>query len=164
MKTPKSRFTLQDILFMEKAIELSIENVIKGGGPFGAIIVKDRKIIAQGTNKVVVSNDPTAHAEIVAIRNAAKKLKTFDLTGCSIYTSCEPCPMCLSAIYWANISIVYYSNSKSDASKAGFRDSFIYKEINLNPTKRKLPMFKIKNPRAFDAFKLWEEKKDKIEY
>ena len=164
MKTSKSRFTLQDILFMQKAIELSIENVMKGGGPFGALIVKDGKTIARGVNKVVVSNDPTAHAEIVAIRNAAKKLKTFDLTGCSIYTTCEPCPMCLSAIYWANISTIYYSNSKREASKVGFRDSFIYKEISLNPSNRKLPMFKIKNPQALVAFKLWEEKEDKIKY
>lgn len=164
MKTSQSRFTLQDILFMQKAIELSIENVMKGGGPFGALIVKDGKIISRGTNKVVSSNDPTAHAEIVAIRNAARKLRTFDLTGCSIYTSCEPCPMCLSAIYWANISVVYYSNSKRNASKAGFRDSFIYKELSLNPASRKLPMFKIKNPQALVAFKLWDEKKDKIKY
>jgi tRNA(Arg) A34 adenosine deaminase TadA len=149
---------------MQKAVELSIENVAKGGGPFGALVAKGGQIIATGVNKVVTSNDPTAHAEIVAIRKAAKKLKTFDLTGCSIYTSCEPCPMCLSAIYWAKISVVYYSSSKKDASKAGFRDSVIYKEISLPPSKRKLPMLKIKNPEALVAFKLWLEKEDKIKY
>lgn len=121
---------------MRKAIALSIENVKNGGGPFGAVIVKDGKIIAHGVNRVTANNDPTAHAEISAIRAACEKLHTFDLSGCEIYTSCEPCPMCLGAIYWAHLDKIYYGNNKHDAADIGFDDSFIYNEMALKPEKR----------------------------
>lgn len=120
---------VNDELFMRKAIELSIQNVDNQGGPFGAVIVKDGKIVATGVNRVTSNNDPTAHAEVMAIREAAQKLNDFNLTGCTIYTSCEPCPMCLSAIYWARIDKIYYGNTKTDAKNIGFDDSFIYEEI-----------------------------------
>src|SRR6202049_5075273 len=116
--------------FMARAIQLSIENVVSGrGGPFGAVVVKDDEIIAEGTNQVTSRNDPTAHAEVLAIRDAGKKLGVFDLEGCEIYTSCEPCPMCLGAIYWARLSRVYFASTAEDAAKAGFDDSFIYSEL-----------------------------------
>lgn len=150
--------------FMKKAIELSIVNVTKGGGPFGAVIVKNGKIISEGTNNVTKKNDPTAHAEIVAIRNASKKLKNFDLKGCEIYTSCEPCPMCLSAIYWANIDKIYYANTKKDAAKIGFRDDHIYKELSVPLSKRKIPFVQMQRDDAIKAFELWECKTDKISY
>lgn len=150
--------------FMKRAIELSIINVMKGGGPFGAVVVKGGKIIAEGTNNVTKKNDPTAHAEIVAIRNASKKLKNFDLKDCEIYTSCEPCPMCLSAIYWANIGTIYYANTKKDAEKIGFRDDHIYKELSASISKRKIPFKQILRSNAIKAFELWDCKLDKIEY
>jgi guanine deaminase len=150
--------------FMKEAIELSIVNVTKGGGPFGAVIVKGGKIIAEGTNNVAKKNDPTAHAEIVAIRNASKKLKSFSLKGCEIYTSCEPCPMCLSAIYWANIDKIFYANTKKDAEKIGFRDDHIYKELSTSLNKRKIPFVQILRNDAIKAFELWECKEDKISY
>ena len=150
--------------FMRKAIALSIKNIENGGGPFGAVIVKDGKIIATGVNRVTVSNDPTAHAEVSAIRKASGKLGTFDLKGCEIYTSCEPCPMCLGAIYWAHLDKIYYGNSKSDASDIGFDDSFIYKELKLSYTKRKVKAIQILSNEAISAFKLWDSKSDKIEY
>jgi tRNA(Arg) A34 adenosine deaminase TadA len=150
--------------FMNKAIALSISNIKKGGGPFGAIVVKNGCIIATGTNGVTSKNDPTAHAEIVAIRKAAKKLHTFDLSGCEIYSSCEPCPMCLSAIYWAHIDKVYYGNTKEDAKEIGFDDSFIYDEFTLKPYKRKLPTEQKLAEKAILAFKAWSEKEDKIKY
>lgn len=119
--------------FMRKAIALSIENVKNGGGPFGAVIVKDNEIIATGVNRVTANHDPTAHAEVSAIRAACEKLNTFDLSGCEIYTSCEPCPMCLGAIYWAHLDKIYYGNNKHDAADIGFDDSFIYDELALTP-------------------------------
>lgn len=149
---------------MRGAITLSIENVKNGGGPFGAIIVKDGKIVSAGRNSVTTTNDPTAHAEIVAIREAAKQLGTFDLSGCEIYTSCEPCPMCLGAIYWARLDKVYYGNTKEDAEKIGFDDSFIYNEMALKPENRKLKSERILPYEAIIAFRHWEEKEDKIEY
>jgi len=149
---------------MRRAIALSIENVKNDGGPFGAIIVKDGSIVSAGRNRVTASNDPTAHAEIVAIREAAKQLGTFDLSGCEIYTTCEPCPMCLGAIYWARLDKVYYGNTKLDAKKIGFDDSFIYDEMALKPENRKLKMEQILHNEAIVAFKDWEEKEDKIEY
>lgn len=150
--------------FMKRAIELSIINVTKGGGPFGAVIVRGGKIISEGTNNVTKKNDPTAHAEIVAIRNASKKFKNFSLKGCDIYSSCEPCPMCLSAIYWADIDKIYYANTKEDAEKIGFRDDHIYRELSVKLNKRKIPFIRMPNKEALKAFELWECKEDKISY
>ena len=124
--------------FMQRAIELSIESINSGGGPFGSVIVKDEKIISEGMNRVTVDNDPTSHGEIVAIRNACKKLNTFNLSNCSLYSSCEPCPMCMSAIYWSRIGKVYYANTRDDAKKINFDDSLIYSEI---PKKMKTKKF-----------------------
>jgi len=150
---------------MREAIRLSIENVItKSGGPFACVIVKDNKIIAKGTNQVTSTNDPTAHAEIVAIRNACKELGTFQLDGCDIYTSCEPCPMCLSAIYWSRANKIYYANSKTDAAKINFDDQFIYEEIPLNPENRKIPAKQVLREEALEAFELWFKLDGNIQY
>ena len=151
--------------FMREAIRLSIDNMRSGkGGPFGAVIVKDGKIIARGFNQVTSTNDPTAHAEVVAIREACKELNSFQLDGCEIYTSCEPCPMCLGAIYWARPSKMYYANTKKDAAKIGFDDQFIYEEIDLHLTQRQLPSEQLLNDEALIAFQEWEEKANKIDY
>ena len=150
--------------FMQRAVELSVENIKNGGGPFGAIIVKDGKIISEGANRVTADIDPTAHAEISAIRQAAKKLNTFDLNGCEIYTSCEPCPMCLAAIYWAHINKIYFGNSKIDAKNIGFDDSFIYDELELKPADRKIEMIQLLPDEAIIAFEDWKNKEDKVEY
>jgi len=150
--------------FMRRAIRLSLENVKKGGGPFGAVIVKDGKVISSGTNKVTAKNDPTAHAEIDAIRRAAKNLNNFDLSDCELYTSCEPCPMCLSAIYWARISRIYYGNTKKDAAKIGFIDDFIYKELEKPLEKRKLKISQHLRDEALMSFETWDMKKDKKKY
>ena len=149
---------------MREAIQLSVENVKKGGGPFGAVIVKNGEIIAKATNKVTHKNDPTAHAEIEAIRKASKKLNSFDLSGCEIFSSCEPCPMCFGAIYWAGLDKLYFATTKDDAEKIGFDDSFIYKEIALPYEKRKVPNIQLLRDEALQAFKDWEAKEDKIEY
>jgi len=147
------------------AIALSEQNVKKTlGGPFGAVIVKDGKLIARSANKVTQLNDPTAHAEVSAIRKACKKLNTFDLTGCVIYTSCEPCPMCLGAIYWARISLVYYANTKRDAADIGFDDQFIYDELDLSMHQRKLPIVQLMRDEAQQAFRHWTASGMKIEY
>jgi guanine deaminase len=150
--------------FMRKAIRLSLDNVKKGGGPFGAVIVKDGKVLSSGKNNVTAKNDPTAHAEIDAIRSAAKSLKNFDLSGCELYTSCEPCPMCLSAIYWARISRIYYGNTKKDAAKIGFIDDFIYKELEKPLEKRKLKISQHLRDEALMSFETWDMKKDKKKY
>lgn len=151
--------------FMREAIRLSIDNMRAGnGGPFGAIIVKDGKIIARGFNKVTSTNDPTAHAEVVAIREACNTLGSFQLTGCEIYTSCEPCPMCLGAIYWARPDKMYFANTKTDAAAIGFDDQFIYDEIELNVSERHLPTEQLLQEEALVAFKEWQQKTDKIEY
>ena len=150
--------------FMRKAIELSIENIHNGGGPFGAVIVKDGEIIATGVNRVTASCDPTAHAEVSAIRAAASKLGSFNLSGCEIYTSCEPCPMCLGAIYWAHLDKIYYGNNKTDAKDIGFDDSFIYDELELKPENRKLSSEILLQNEAIKAFEEWRDKEDKIEY
>ena len=150
--------------FMKRAIELSVENVDKGGGPFGSVIVKNNKIIAEGANKVTTTNDPTAHGEIVAIREACKKLNNFNLNGSELYSSCEPCPMCLSAIYWARISKIYFANSREDARKINFDDSLIYSELKKNINERKIPMVQIMRDEALKAFELWDKKKDKVKY
>ena len=149
---------------MKKAIDLSIKNIKCGGGPFGAVIVKDGKIISTGVNRVTISNDPTDHAEIVAIRKAARKLKTFNLSGCEIFTSCEPCPMCLSAIYWAHLDKIYYGNTKTDAKNIGFDDSFIYDELKLEPAERKILIKQLMSDEAKCAFEEWKNKEDKVEY
>lgn len=152
-------------IYMAEAIKLSIESVTKhNGGPFGCVIVKNGEIIARGHNKVTANNDPTAHAEIVAIREACQKLNSFQLSDCEIYTSCEPCPMCLGAIYWARPKKVYYANTHSDAADIDFDDKFIYQEINLDVAKRKLPFEQLMRAEALEAFKLWKSKQDKIAY
>jgi guanine deaminase len=151
--------------FMTRAIQLSIENVHSGrGGPFGAVVVKDGAIIGEAANQVTSTNDPTAHAEVLAIRAACKKLGAFELVGCEIYTSCEPCPMCLGAIYWARLARIYFGNADADASKIGFDDSFIYREIGQPHSQRKIPMIQIMREEALTAFRAWENKPDKIEY
>ena len=151
--------------FMRKAIRLSIANVEKlKGGPFGAVIVKNGKVIARGTNNVTATNDPTAHAEIVAIRKACKILKTYQLTGCEIYTSCEPCPMCLAAIYWARPDKIYYANSKEDAAAINFDDNLIYEEIAKPVSERKIFTQQLLRDEAQAAFKKWSESPNKIEY
>ncbi|MBO8445855.1 MAG: nucleoside deaminase [Bacteroidetes bacterium] len=149
---------------MKIAIDLSVKNVAEGGGPFGAVIAKDGKIVATGVNRVTADHDPTAHAEVSAIRAAAKALGTFDLSGCEIYTSCEPCPMCLGAIYWAHLDRMYYGNTKTDAAKAGFDDAFIYKELDLDPQKRSLRSEMMMHDEALEAFGDWMKKDDKIRY
>jgi len=150
--------------FMLRAIELSKQSVKNGGGPFGAVIVKDGEIIAEASNSVTQTNDPTAHAEVNAIRKASEKLNSFDLSGTTIYSSCEPCPMCLSAIYWARIDKLFFANTRNDAAKIGFDDEFLYNEINLPIDKRSIPTKQMLREEALFVFKLWEEKEDKIEY
>jgi len=150
---------------MARAIELSIENVRSGqGGPFGAVIVASGAIVAEGTNRVTATNDPTAHAEIVAIRAACRKLGSFELRCCEIYASCEPCPMCLGAIYWARLERVYFAVQSSDASSAGFDDSFIYREFARPRNERKIPMVSLMREEALEAFRLWAAKTDKVSY
>ena len=152
--------------FMKRAIELSIESVNKGTGPFGAVIVKDGKIIAEGSNKVTLSKNPdsTAHGEMCVIRDACKKLNTFNLSGCELYSSCEPCPMCLSACYWSRIDKIYYANTRDDAKKIDFDDSLIYSEITKNINERKISMEQIMREEALKAFELWDKKTDKVKY
>ena len=150
--------------FMKRAIELSENSANSNGGPFGCVIVKDEKIIAEGSNKVTFTNDPTAHAEIVAIRKACKNLNTFNLVGCDIYTSCEPCPMCLSAIYWSHINTIYFANTREDAKKINFDDSMIYSEFSKKIEDRKIPIKQMLRDEALKAFEIWDKKKDKIEY
>lgn len=150
--------------FMREAIRLSMENIDNCGGPFGAVIVKDGAVIAHGVNRVTASNDPTAHAEVNAIRMASQVLGTFDLSGCEIYTSCEPCPMCLGAIYWARIDKIYYANTKDDAGEVGFDDSFIYDELAKEKSFRRLECEQMLREEALRVFSRWSEKDDKIEY
>lgn len=149
---------------MRKAIEMSLKSIDNGGGPFGAVIVKDGEIIAAASNSVTIDNDPTAHAEVNAIRMACKKLGTFDLSGCEIYASCEPCPMCLASIYWARIDKLYYANTKQDADKIGFSDNFIYEEFAKPECQRSIKTTTMLRNEAIKAFEKWEEKTDKTEY
>lgn len=149
---------------MREAIRLSIDNVTNGGGPFGAVIARNGEIIATGVNRVTANCDPTAHAEVSAIRAAAKKLSTFDLSGCEIFSSCEPCPMCLGAIYWAHLDKLYYGNTKQDAKDIDFDDSFIYEELALAPEIRRLRSYPFMRNEAIKAFEYWASKPDKIEY
>ena len=150
--------------FMRKAIELSVENVKNGGGPFGAVIVKGDEIVATGVNRVTAHNDPTAHAEVSAIREACRRLGTFDLSGCEIYTSCEPCPMCLSALYWAGVKKIFYGNTKEDADAIDFSDKFIYEEIDRKPSERHMPGIHVDNEETIKAFEKWASTSDKIKY
>ena len=149
---------------MLRAIELSMISLKEDGGPFGCVIVKNNEIISEGFNEVTNKNDPTAHAEIVAIRNACNKLNTFNLKGTQMFTSCEPCPMCLSAIYWSHIDKIYYGNNRKDAAKIGFDDSYIYDELSLDLNKRKIPLEQINEIEAIKAFEEWEVKTDKTAY
>ncbi|MDK7763091.1 nucleoside deaminase [Prevotella bivia] len=149
---------------MRRAIELSINSVRNGGGPFGAVIARNGEIVAEGSNKVTIDNDPTAHAEVSTIRMACKKLDSFDLSGCEIYTSCEPCPMCLGAIYWAHLDKIYYANDRKDAANIGFDDDFIYQEIEVQLQYRKKPSEILLQSEAIKAFDLWRDKDDKTEY
>ena len=149
---------------MREAIRLSEENGENGGGPFGAVIARDGEIVATGVNRVTANCDPTAHAEVSAIREACRKLGTFDLAGYEIFSSCEPCPMCLGAIYWAHLDKLYFGNNKTDAKNIGFDDSFIYDELELPREKRKLPAEPMMSDVAFHAFRMWMDKDDKIEY
>ena len=156
--------TRQDKIFMQQAIDLSMENVANGGGPFGAVIVRDGKVVATGVNRVTANNDPTAHAEVSAIRAACQKEGSFKLTGCTIYTSCEPCPMCLSAIYWAGLSRICFANTKQDAEDICFGDKFIYEEIERPISRRAIPTESFMREEALQAFRAWEAKTDKINY
>ena len=157
--------TQPDPTFMNEAIELARKNIREGrGGPFGTVIVKNGTILARGTNLVTSTNDPTAHAEIVAIREACRVLGSFQLDGCEIYTSCEPCPMCLGAIYWARPKAVYFGNTRDDAAQAGFDDRFLYDELPRSFTARRIPMIQFMRNEALVAFQDWEKKTDKVRY
>lgn len=149
---------------MRRAIELSKQSVRNGGGPFGAVIARNGEIVAEGSNCVTIDYDPTAHAEVSTIRKACKALGTFDLSGCEIFTSCEPCPMCFGAIYWAHLDKIYMGNDRKDAAKIGFDDDFIYQEIALSAEQRKKPSEVLLREEALEAFKMWDEKEDKTEY
>jgi guanine deaminase len=150
--------------FMKRAIELSRKNIESGGGPFGAVIVRNGKIIGEGWNKVTANNDPTAHAEVEAIRISCQNEKNFDLTGAELYTSCEPCPMCLSAVYWARISKVYFANTKKDAAAINFNDDFIYTEIPKPISERQIPMIQMMHQEALEVFEAWDASLNKISY
>ena len=157
-------YSRDDAKYMRMAIDLSVENVDNGGGPFGAVIVRDGEIIATGVNRVVANNDPTAHAEVSAIRNACQHLQTYQLEGCTIYSSCEPCPMCLSAIYWAGIKRLCYGNTKADAKAIDFDDSFIYDQLDLAYEDRSIKCEHFIRDSAQKSFNKWAEKSDKITY
>ena len=150
---------------MRRAIELAVENVRAGkGGPFAALVVKDGRILAEGTNRVTSTNDPTAHAEVVAMREACRALRHFQLDGCDIYTTCEPCPMCLGAIYWARPARVFFAGTREDAARSGFDDSFIFDQVPLPIAERKIPMIPLLRAEALRAFDEWDKKEDKIKY
>lgn len=156
--------TEQDRNFMREAIRLADQSVARGGGPFGAVIVKDGKVIAGSSNRVTIDLDPTAHAEVNTIRAACKALGTFDLSGCDIYTSCEPCPMCLGAIYWARLDHIYYGNNRKDAAEIDFDDDFIYRELEKPLEERSVPIVPLLRDEALSSFRLWSEKEDKTAY
>ena len=156
--------TEQDKKFMREAIRLANESVERGGGPFGAVIVKDGKIIAGSSNSVTIDCDPTAHAEVNTIREACRRLGSFDLSGCTIYTSCEPCPMCLGAIYWAHISRIFYGNNRKDARDIQFADDFIYEELDRPLAERTVPILPLLRGEALETFRRWTLKEDKTEY
>ena len=150
---------------MRRAIALSLDNVQSGkGGPFGAVVVRGGVIVGEGTNQVLATHDPSAHAEVMAIREACRKLNTFQLSGCEVYSSCEPCPMCMGLIYWARPEAVYYANTAADAANVGFDDAFIYRELRLPPEQRAIPMQQLMRDEAVVAFDLWAKKPDKTPY
>ncbi|HEY0308631.1 MAG TPA: nucleoside deaminase [Acidobacteriaceae bacterium] len=151
-------------IFMQQAIRLATENVARGGGPFACVIVRNGEVVATGTNRVTIDNDPTAHGEVTAIRAACAKLGTFQLTECEVYTSCEPCPMCLSAIYWARCSAIYYGNSAADAASIGFDDAFLYDEIRRPAAERSIPIRSLLAEEAFSSFAAWRDKPNRIDY
>ena len=153
-----------DEKFMTLAAQLSIENIDRGGGPFGAVITKDGEIVATGVNSVTLNNDPTAHAEVSAIRAACSRLQTFQLTDCVVYSSCEPCPMCLSALYWAGVKKIYYGNTKEDADQIDFSDKFIYEELDREKMARKIPCIAVDKSQTIKAFQKWDAKTDKVKY
>ena len=157
-------YSAEDARFMQMAIDLSIENIDTGGGPFGAVIVRNGEVIATGANRVVPNADPTAHAEVMAIRNACTKLGTFQLNDCTIYSSCEPCPMCLSALYWAGVKRICYGNTKDDAKTIDFDDSFIYDQLDLSYADRSIKCEHFMRDNALVAFRKWDEKEDKVRY
>jgi tRNA(Arg) A34 adenosine deaminase TadA len=159
-----SNYSPEDKMFMEMAIRLSEENIDNVGGPFGAVIVRNGEIISTGANRVVPNNDPTAHAEVMAIRNACSKLGTFQLTDCTVYSSCEPCPMCLSALYWAGVKRICYGNTKDDAKAIDFDDSFIYDQLELPYKDRSIKCDHFMRNEALSAFHKWASKEDKVEY
>ena len=156
--------TNDDIRFLEMAAELAEKNIDNGGGPFGAVIVRNGEVVATGVNRVTADNDPTAHAEVNAIRQACQRESTFNLKGCVIYSSCEPCPMCLSASYWAGVSRIYYGCTQEDAETVNFRDRFIYRELEKPKCDRMIPCIKMDSTRTIKVFEKWADKADKIEY
>lgn len=153
-----------DVAYMDMAAQLSSENIDRGGGPFGAVIVRDGEILATGVNSVTIDNDPTAHAEVNAIRHACKAIGSFSLKGCVVYSSCEPCPMCLSALYWAGVKKIFYGNTKEDAQAIDFSDKFIYDELEKSPEKRALPGIHVDNSKTIKAFEKWASTDNKIKY
>ena len=163
--SPASAIDAAHASFMREAIELSLRNMQSGaGGPFGCVIVQDGKVVGRGWNQVTSTHDPTAHAEVCAIRDACKNLATFQLDGCTVYTSCEPCPMCLSALYWARPAKVYFGNTKADAADIGFDDAYIYEELDKKPDDRAMPLVPLLREEALAAFQAWQEKADRVEY
>ena len=164
VKDRLTSITDEDRRFMKMACDLACENIDRGGGPFGAVIVKDGEVIAAAGNSVTLDNDPTAHAEVNAIRKACSLTRNFKLDGCVVYSSCEPCPMCLSALYWAGVSRIYYGNTAADADRISFGDDFIYKEIERPHLERAIPCIHMEGTSAIDSFNKWAAKEDKIEY
>ena len=164
IKPAEIEITAQDYEFMREAIRLANERAEQGGGPFGAVVVKDGEMVAGCSNRVTLDNDPTAHAEVNAIRQACRALGTFDLSGCTIYTSCEPCPMCLGAIYWAHIERIYYGNTRADAAAVDFADDFIYQELDKPLNERSVPIIPMLRDEAMETFRIWAAKTDKTEY
>ncbi len=164
MNEVNTLFTADDYKFMKLATDLANQNVDNGGGPFGAVIVRNGKVIATGVNRVTAENDPTSHAEVNAIRTACANEATFKLTGCVVYSSCEPCPMCLSALYWAGVSRIYYGNTQDDADAINFSDRFIYRELDKPKSQRAIPCIHMPNDFTIETFKKWAEKDDKTEY
>jgi tRNA(Arg) A34 adenosine deaminase TadA len=154
----------KDRIFLTKAIEIASNAISEGGGPFGAIIVKEDKIISEAFNRVVLNNDPTAHAEILAIRQASSVLRSHDLDGCALYSSCEPCPMCLGAIYWSGIKKVVYSSDRTDAENAGFSDKLIYNELMLDPSRRRISFIRLTGSGGEEVFRKWDEMENKVRY
>lgn len=154
----------QDIMWLDRSIQMAVMNSKAGGGPFGALIIKGGEVVGRGVNRVSAHNDPTAHAEVEAIRDAGGSLQSFDLSGCTIYSSCEPCPMCLSAIYWARIDRLVYGTSREDAEKAGFRDAELYREVAMDPAHRQLPSLHLHSDQSGVEFQVWMSNPGRIEY